>query len=1394
MKVSVSGTSVNISHNDLELGVEYKVTFSREIRDQWGQSLSDKNAVVIKKTIERPPPPKADFGDLYGEENLMTMDPFNDNPEYLCRVANFEELKVSVRHVSPSDYRSSMWDHRRDWTSGKTSLPGKKATSFTIEVKEAKSFRNDMVPLRIPVGKFFQDQKTKLGHIFLMIEPTESAFKRNSKDYLTYEDRPVIYVWLQVARNATAGSVFRGAEKWGNPVGLRTLMCVDMICNNSESPSLFAWATDMKTGAPLEDVKISSTTASARTNADGIANFGSYRSRKWDSFVAEAKCKYGPDSCIAVGSPSKNSFSYYTARIFDDRKLYKPKEKVNMKGFMRHMRTSKDGAFLPHFTKGLILWNAYGPRQNEIAKGECKLNKFGAFAIEFELPDNINTGDGNVKFYHKDSGSQSRCTFQIQEYRKPEFSIKASYRPPGVHQYALPTSEDWGELKQKEQAEAAETHSQLPSGDLLKKMIESIKTLREKERQLLIEAAEEKDEDIPEPTNEEKEKAAEELAKTVSELKEKFAPKKRSFVAGETPCVIASVQADYYSGGALSDAKATTTTDDFEKEGGKKKQKRLKSVFMKNTGLFRVASAVQWDVSAQESSYTPPKHWEFTFGKQERWWYMRHHDETFGSVSAPIQASRSIFESKTDMDGNAEVAISWEGLGLKKNSCKPVTVTAKSLVRDMNYQAKQDSVSFLIHPCRYYVGFKLEKGFGSVGSPFKASIVVVDPDGKRVSGVPVTCIFEGSAKMKMEDSAGLLVQKTVHKISETTVVTSNDVAEKKKEGEGDDKANLAEFQTVPKMPGSYTLKVRVYDKFGGWHESVSTSIWIKGPKTADEPQGFAYDKLSHFVLPCDSLTIIPDKQTYQPGIPKGAESTTLELKMQKVTSAVPRETDIGGGKPAKDDLRPAFAVGEIELNISSKCYGLSLEIQPKDEEKDEVGPGKTIHPSVVVKDFAGNPVSNAEVCFVMVDEAVLSLTGYNLLPNPLEGIFPSRTRPDTASVRLLPRATLKEVKEEVLEGVVTDENGVAKLEVTLPDSLTRYRVWALACTEVQFGTNETSVSVSLPLMVRPSPPRFLNFGDKCAVSVVLQNQTENDLTALIAARGTLVSVDQNQAAAKVTLKKLQRGVVHFGVEALKVGVARMQFVSSSKGVADAAEVSFEVYTPATREGFATYGSVDFDGQDSDVMDPASDVKMESSDPTKPHMKLMSQEYVKNIEARIDAIPYSRHWSKRTRNAIIAYALYVRKRWNMKDVVAQAASFVEKDGGKNGKGDYENLTPEAIAWCLVALSGGQSNKLHQRLIKDLKAALLKHITEEADTAYFTTSYGDDGSSVMLHSSRRTDAAVLEALVEVDGNKNGLSPKLCKGLLKQKKKEGGWSTTQENCFVLMALLRYFKVYEK
>ncbi|MBK7706898.1 MAG: hypothetical protein IPJ30_14315 [Acidobacteria bacterium] len=87
--------------------------------------------------------------------------------------------------------------------------------------------------------------------------------------------------------------------------------------------------------------------------------------------------------------------------------------------------------------------------------------------------------------------------------------------------------------------------------------------------------------------------------------------------------------------------------------------------------------------------------------------------------------------------------------------------------------------------------------------------------------------------------------------------------------------------------------------------------------------------------------------------------------------------------------------------------------------------------------------------------------------------------------------------------VKTDSNGKATVNVKLPDNLTRYRITAVSVdTGKRFGKGESNLTARQPLMVRPSAPRFMNFGDKVELPVVVQNQTDKDMSVDVAIRAT----------------------------------------------------------------------------------------------------------------------------------------------------------------------------------------------------------------------------------------------------------------------------------------------------
>ena len=193
----------------------------------------------------------------------------------------------------------------------------------------------------------------------------------------------------------------------------------------------------------------------------------------------------------------------------------------------------------------------------------------------------------------------------------------------------------------------------------------------------------------------------------------------------------------------------------------------------------------------------------------------------------------------------------------------------------------------------------------------------------------------------------------------------------------------------------------------------------------------------------------------------------------------------------------------------------------------------------------------------------------------------------------------------------------------------------------------------------------------------------------------------------------------------------------------------------------------------------------------------SSEYLKNVEAK-----YPKSYSEESRWAISSYTLYVRAMLGQKDV-NKAKNLIRN-------ATLEKLSPESIGWLLSVLADDKNSVSE---VEAMKQNLSNRVTETANAAHFVSNY-KDGEYVLLSSDRRADGVILEALLELEGrtatakerssqsidtlpngrvSTSGIIPKLVRGLLANRVK-GRWQSTQENAFVLLALDKYFQVYEK
>ncbi|MEZ5255546.1 MAG: alpha-2-macroglobulin family protein [Ilumatobacteraceae bacterium] len=481
--------------------------------------------------------------------------------------------------------------------------------------------------------------------------------------------------------------------------------------------------------------------------------------------------------------------------------------------------------------------------------------------------------------------------------------------------------------------------------------------------------------------------------------------------------------------------------------------------------------------------------------------------------------------------------------------------------------------------------------------------------------------------------------------------------------------------------GQYRVRARIADDHGGTSRTELTR-WVSGaaviPTRGVEQQ---------------TLVLVPNAREYSPGATaevlvqspidgealavvsrNGIERTerftvadgtaTLRIPIVEtdvpnigvtieVVGTAPRTLDDGtplAGAPA----RPAYAVGNLNLSVSTASRTLDVTVTPADP---SAAPGTSTSLGVAVVGPDGAPVTGAEFAVAVVDEAVLALSGtslidpittfYGELSTYLDARFARQhvvlARPEdtvasdgtdsAATTTVLAADTTAAASMDAAEesaagaapsvasrngvgadamsskaatgepidvrtdfdpvalfrpSITTDETGHAAIPFDLPDNLTRYRVMVVAVSgDDRFGSGEAAITARLPLMIRPSAPRFANYGDRFEFPVLVQNQTNAAMEVEVLFQDETTSVGR-----RLTVPANDRIETRFPVETTHAGTAAFRVAAVSGAAADAASIELPVYTPATAEAFATYGTID-DGAILQPMDAIAGVRPSS---------------------------------------------------------------------------------------------------------------------------------------------------------------------------------------------------------
>ena len=1347
--ISASGRYLTISGPTLA-GTVYKVVIPGTLGDVFGQRLGEPETVEFH--IKEAPP----LIHLLGGE-FATIDPLGETQAVPAIVRQWERLRVRFYVVDPSDYGSyrtfaSRFLRSRDPLA--LDVPWPLTTQETIDTGI-----DGGDPTEVPIRLAYALTR-KHGHVVMIVEGAGRPRGLSDSELADLDADPYVagypkITWVQA-----------------------TDIGVDLITDHRD---VAVWTTDLRSGDPLAGVEIQlgPRYPALVSDENGLAR-ASLDAGSFSWVVASLGDDRALSPAVLRVKPQNDRTIWYTT---DDRGMYRPGETLHLKGWVRNLDVSGDGdlEFLPSGT--LITYTAYGPFRNEIGSGEVRTDDLGGFDLALELPEGANLGRSRIEFRRAGGAGGRTHSFQVQEFRRPEFEVQARLESAGPH-----------------------------------------------------------------------------------------------FI--DEPAVVA-VDARYFSGGPLPNAE------------------------------------VSWRVTRRPGFYRPPNWREFTFGVWRPWWYPYGGGAAYGVEE---------FSGTTDADGSHYLRIDLEGDG----DGLPTAVTASAQVTDVNRQQWASATRLLVHSADLYVGLRSARYFVRAGDGIDIQAVVTDLDGNPVAGRAFAVTAE---RLDYRYVDGEWVQLALD--TETCEVTSQQTP--------------VDCEFAARTGGRYRIATQVVDDSGRTSRTEITR-WVSSGKSVVSSRG----------VELEAVELIPDAETYAEGdvaeilVGSPYASATglltvahdriidirpfeitdhtavlevpitddhvpqlrLRVDLVSVTARTADDGTIVAGVPP----RPAHASGQILLRVPPVQRTLHVTATPASA---VVRPGATTSIAVEVNDAGGEPVEGAGVLLIAVDEAVLAVSGYELL-DPIDVFYRPRTaRLDAARSRRTivledPQWLQGEIEEDrerfgddesmndmgppsdtATDGdsggsqvtvrqnldplalfdpdAVTDASGRVTVEFDLPDNLTRYRVMAVAVDDAhRFGVAESAITARLPLQVRPSAPRFLNYGDEFDLPIVVQNQTGSAMEVDVVVQTSNLQLI-GSAGRRVVVPANDRVEVRFPARTNAPGVARFRAAAVSAAHADAQVVSLPVYTPATSEAFATYGVVDqgaiiqpiaalegvipqFGGLEVNTSSTAlqaltdavlyvANYRYASSDAYAGRIMAISalRDVLAAFEAEglpspdaldaavrrdiaalsslqnydggfgwlrrgRDSFPYpsiqAMHalviaknngfdvrsrvvedgrwylraierripswYSQRTRDMLLAYALHVRS-LDGQHVADDARALWHRRGGAL------ELDPLAWLWPLVDDDGIEA---------EIERIVNNRAVETAGAATFATDYGED-AYLLLHSSRRTDGIVLDALITMAPTSD-LIPKVVAGLLAHRVR-GRWNNIQENTFILLALNRYFDTFE-
>jgi uncharacterized protein YfaS (alpha-2-macroglobulin family) len=594
--------------------------------------------------------------------------------------------------------------------------------------------------------------------------------------------------------------------------------------------------------------------------------------------------------------------------------------------------------------------------------------------------------------------------------------------------------------------------------------------------------------------------------------------------------------------------------------------------------------------------------------------------EFVGEIGRPIdEAPVMSRETKTARTG--EIAVD---LPTKADAGVPYVYTLEADVEDVSRQHIANRSSVTVHPADWYIGVRRPNYFLDQKAGLETEVVAVSPAGQVVAGVAIEVKLTQVQwnSVRRAEGNGFYTWETEKKLvpagSWTVTSAGTPVPLKAPLPAG----GYFELEAVAReASGRYAVtKTSFYALGAGYtawerydHNRIdlvadkprykpgdTARIMIQSPwerATAlltTEREGIRSQRQFQLTSTQQSVSI-PVTENDIPNV----YVSVLLVRGRTDVPAAPADAAPTGGPYAIEDPsdpgKPAFRIGYVELKVEDSSKRLTVAVSAN---REEYRPASNAQVRLRVTDHEGRP-SQSEVTLWAVDYGVLSLTDYRT-PDVLGSVYVHKalqvmntdSRQRIISRRVLTPKGDSEGGGGGVEGsgmrsdfrvlafwlgsVTTDAAGEATADVKLPESLTTYRIMAVAGDRSsRFGRGEAEIRVNKPLTMKPAFPRFLAVGDKVLFGAVVTSQLKAAGDATITIRSLDPEMLTFDGAVEQVLPVGPGGSVEarFAAAARAVGRARIQMTARLGNETDSLEDVVPVEILVSPETVAAYGQV-----------------------------------------------------------------------------------------------------------------------------------------------------------------------------------------------------------------------------